>query len=71
MPPTQFANQASVTITTQQAQTILQNMGVSLPGNVASPGAISQILQETPPMSQAQIEEFITQAQGLTSGAAK
>lgn len=62
--PAQFANLASTTIASSQARSILSNMGISIPANIAI-GDINSTLETMPRLTAAQIQQFIQQAQKL------
>lgn len=69
MPPTQFANQASVTITVAQARSILSSMGVNIPANITLQGtALTRYLESLPTLTPAQIQTFIQKATQLSGG---
>ncbi|MFJ5304863.1 SpvB/TcaC N-terminal domain-containing protein [Streptomyces sp. NPDC088350] len=59
--PTEFAARASVEIPTNTARTILQKMGIDIPGRVGIED-ISPTLATTPKLTQAQIVQFIKEA---------
>jgi hypothetical protein len=62
--PAQFASQAGTTISAAQARSILNEMGVSVPGRISSPEALNTWLQSRTPMTASQIAEFVRRATG-------
>jgi hypothetical protein len=65
--PTQFARQASVTITAEQARGILQGMGINIPANITYQGsALTNYLQSLPSLTPAQIQNFVQRAATLS-----
>ncbi len=65
LPPAGFAASADTTITAAQSRAILQEMGVSLPSQIANPGALNTVLQNTPRLTPLQIQQFINAARHL------
>jgi hypothetical protein len=69
MLPTQFANQASITITTGQARIILSDMGISIPSNITLEGAnLTRYLENLPRLTPGQIQNFVQQAAQISGG---
>lgn len=62
--PAQFANKASITITAEQARSILANMGIEVPAKI-SKGQITSTLESTIKLTPAQIQQFTDSAKQL------
>ncbi|PSL18256.1 RHS repeat-associated protein [Chitinophaga ginsengisoli] len=62
--PAELTSRAEFTITADEARNILGNMGIKLPARVKLDD-ISNLLRETPQMTQSQIDEFYKQAASL------
>ncbi|MFJ2986222.1 beta strand repeat-containing protein [Collimonas sp. NPDC087041] len=67
VPPTQFADTASVTITAAQARGILADMGINVPAYVPI-GDVTNTLQSIPKLTPAQTQQFINAAKNLAGG---
>lgn len=63
--PSEFADRASITITSSQARSLLESMGVSVRSGLFNPGDISNELANTPRLAQDQIAQFLDIARGL------
>jgi RHS repeat-associated protein len=63
--PSDFAALASITITAEQARTILREMGFSVPSVIYDKAALDDALRNTPRLTPEQIEEFIRRAKEL------
>ncbi|MGV1761851.1 hypothetical protein ACQZ6F_31805 [Rhizobium sp. A22-96] len=69
IPPSEFANLASTTITASEARTILQDIGVSMPSYVTrSGGQFDQVLEGLPRLTSTQIQQFVERAQRISGG---
>ncbi len=68
MTPSQFAGAADTTISAAQSRAILQEMGVTTPQQIANPGALTEVLQNTPRLTPTQTQTFIQTANGVGSG---
>lgn len=64
--PVEFSKKVSVTITAEQAQGILKDMGIEIPSNIRL-GEVSKIIENTPRMTQSQINEFYIKAKTAAS----
>ncbi len=62
--PKEFAERASITITVDQARTILKEMGIELPHNI-NKSNLSDVLRDLPSMTLEQITEFVSKAEAL------
>jgi filamentous hemagglutinin len=69
MPPTQFADQASVTITADQARSILSEIGINVPPNITMRGTdLTRYLESLPRLTPEQIQTFVQKATQLSGG---
>jgi len=69
MPPAQFANQASVTITAAQARSILSDMGINISGNITAQGSdLTNLLKGLPTLTSEQVQTFVQKAMQLSKG---
>ncbi len=59
--PTEFAARADTTITAERARAILNSIGISVPSQI-SRGAFNDVLQNTPRLTPAQIQQFTNAA---------
>jgi RHS repeat-associated protein len=59
--PADFAAKASITITTDQARSILKGLGVDLPAKI-SISELSNVIKRTPKLSQSQVSQFYKKA---------
>lgn len=59
--PAEFANKATLTISADQARSILNNMGIKLPANIPLE-KISEVIKNTPRLSSSEIQQFYEQA---------
>ena len=60
--PTEFANLASIAIPVDDAIALLRDMGIDVPSHIRSPEKLGEYLRESSPMTQNQIEDFVTRA---------
>lgn len=64
MEPLEFANRASLGVSSSQARTILKNMGYNIPSKIST-DEISDILKNAPTLGQDDIMRFVKMAGGM------
>lgn len=64
MQPLEFANRASLSVSSSQARTILKNMGYNIPSKIST-DEISDILKNAPTLGQDDIMRFVKMAGGM------
>lgn len=64
MEPLEFANRASLSVSSSQARTILKNMGYNIPSKIST-DEISDILKNAPTLGQDDIMRFVKMAGGM------